>query len=184
MDEVVSKWVGESEKNLSALFQAAQKHAPAVIFIDEIDSIGKARGGESNAVWAENLLNHLLQLIDGVIRCDGLYIVGATNRADLVDPALTRSGRLNKSIAVPLPSFEQRIQLFQLFLQKLHLSDAINIEALASITEGKSGADIKAICNQAGINAFKRESAEEKRNYLVHYEDLEIALAEHLVPQA
>src|SRR5690606_12336614 len=87
MDEVISKWVGESEKNLTKLFKAAQRYAPSVIFIDEIDSIGKQRSGKGQQ-WAENLLNHLLQLIDGVVKTEGLYVIGATNRVDLVDSAL------------------------------------------------------------------------------------------------
>ena len=179
MDEIVSKWVGESEKNLSALFESAIKHAPAVIFIDEVDSIGKTRSG--NQVWADNLLNHLLQQIDGVISKEGLYIIAATNRADLVDSALKRSGRLNKVIEVPLPDFHARIQLFQLYMSKLSLSEDVNLSVLAEVTEGKSGADIKEICNQAGLNAFKRESMTgSKRNYQVESQDIELALSEFI----
>lgn len=182
MDEVVSKWVGESEKNLSALFEAASAHAPSVIFIDEVDSIGKSRSG--NQVWADNLLNHLLQLIDGVVKKEGLYIIAATNRADLVDAALKRSGRLNKTIEVPLPHFEARRALFELYLKKLTLADAIDLNILSEITEGKSAADIKEICNQAGLNAFKRETAGgRKRGYQVTYEDIETALNEFVAPQ-
>lgn len=176
IDEIVSKWVGESEKNLTLLFNAALQHRPAVIFIDEVDSIGKTRSG--NQVWADNLLNHLLQLIDGIVRTEGIYIIAATNRADLVDPALKRAGRLNKVIEVPLPHFDARMQLFVLYLSRLHLADDIDIGELASITEGKSAADIKEICNQAGLNAFKRESGDRKRNYLVTRFDLEMALRE------
>ena len=177
-DEIVSKWVGESEKNLSALFKAAQKHAPAVIFIDEIDSIGKMRSGGQQ--WAENLLNHLLQLIDGVVKTEGLYIIGATNRSDLVDTALKRSGRLNKVIEVPLPDFNARVKIFTLYLSRLHLADDIDLGELATITETKSGADIKEICNQAGLNAFKRESGQGSREYLVTRGDLQQALTEFL----
>ena len=177
MDEVVSKWVGESEKNLSSLFEAAVKHSPAVIFIDEVDSIGKSRSG--NQVWADNLLNHLLQLIDGIIKREGLYIIAATNRADLVDSALKRSGRLNRVIEVPLPDYPSRIQLFALYMNKLKLQDSVDLGILAEITEGKSAADIKEICNQAGLNAYKRESTTSKRrDYVVTYEDLEVALSQ------
>lgn len=183
MDEVVSKWVGESEKNLTRLFNAANRHAPAVIFIDEVDSIGRVRSG--GQTWAENLLNHLLQLVDGVIRTEGLYVIAATNRADLVDDALKRAGRLNKVIEVPLPDFESRVKLFQLYLAKLQLGQAVNLQLLAEVTQGKSGADIKAICNQAGLNAFKRESGGGgKREYVVTIDDIERALAELLSPQS
>jgi AAA+ superfamily predicted ATPase len=176
MDEVVSKWVGESEKNLSALFQAAKQAAPSVIFIDEVDSIGKTRSG--NQIWADNLLNHLLQLVDGVVRVEGLYVIAATNRADLVDSALKRAGRLNKVIEVPLPNFEQRVQIFELYLARLKVEEHLDLGLLAEMTAGKSAADIKEICNQAGLNAFKRESGSKKRDYVVTTRDLETALSE------
>jgi len=177
LNEVISKWVGESEKNLTKLFKTALKHAPSVLFIDEIDSIGKNRA-EGNAQHADNLLNHLLQLIDGIIKREGVYIIGATNRADLVDPALKRGGRLNKVIEVPLPHFEARRALFSLYLKRLPLSSSIDIDSLARATEGRNAADIKELCNQAGLNAFKRESARGSRDYSVLPEDLNQALVE------
>ncbi|MFM1848414.1 MAG: hypothetical protein RL417_1888 [Pseudomonadota bacterium] len=176
-DEVVSKWVGESEKNLTALFQAASRHAPAVIFIDELDSIGKGRG-RSSSTHGDNLLNHLLQLIDGIVKTEGLYVIGATNRSDIVDPALKRAGRLNKTIEIALPDLAAREQLFKLYLRKLTLEDGVDIVTLARVTEGKSCADIKEICNQAGLNAFKRESGSKNREYRVTLGDLETALRE------
>lgn len=182
MDEVVSKWVGESEKNLSKLFHAANKSAPAVIFIDEVDSIGKSRSGSGHQ-WAENLLNHLLQLVDGVVKAEGLYIIAATNRADLVDDALKRAGRLNKVIEIPLPDYDARKRLFDLYLAKLTLQPGLQTDGLAAITEGKSPADIKEICNQAGLNAFKRESGGKRRDYVVTAHDLETALEEFVSPE-
>lgn len=176
-DEVISKWVGESEKNLTRLFKAAAKSAPAIIFIDEIDSIAKNRS-EGNAQHADNLLNHLLQLIDGVVSREGIYIIGATNRADLVDPALKRGGRLNKVIEVPLPSQAARQELFKMFLSKLPLSEMVDIEDLARRTEGHCAADIKEVCNQAGLNAFKRESATGNRSHTVTPADLDAAVRE------
>ena len=171
MDAVVSKWVGESEKNLTRFFKAAQAHAPSIIFIDEVDTIGRGRssGGQQ---WAENLLNHLLQLIDGVIKSEGIYVIAATNRADLVDSALKRGGRLNKVIEVPLPDVDARRHLFQLYLQKLKVEDDIDLDYLAQISGGKSAADISAICNQAGLNAFKREAGQKNKHYTVSSEDL------------
>ncbi len=182
MDEVVSKWVGESEKNLSKLFNAATRHSPSVIFIDEVDSIGKSRSGSGHQ-WAENLLNHLLQMVDGVIKTEGLYIIAATNRADLVDAALKRAGRLNKVIEISLPDFAARQKLFELYLSKLTLQPGLNIDELVRITEGKSPADIKEICNQAGLNAFKRESGGKRRDYMVSAQDLEAALREFVRPK-
>jgi SpoVK/Ycf46/Vps4 family AAA+-type ATPase len=177
-DEIISKWVGESEKNLSRLFEAATKKAPALIFIDEVDTIGKSRTGEQ--AWADNLLNHLLQLIDGVVKREGIYVIAATNRADLVDSALKRSGRLNRVIEIPLPKIEARKKLFELYFSKLSLAQPVDFEVLAKVTEGKSGADIKAICNQAGLNAFRRESGEGKRDYKVTHDDIKGALVTYL----
>lgn len=179
--EVVSKWVGESEKNLTKLFDTAAKHAPAVIFIDEVDSIGKNRA-EGNAQHADNLLNHLLQLIDGVVKREGIYIVAATNRADLVDPALKRGGRLNRVIEVPLPGKPAREKLFELYLKRLPLSGKVDVSRLAALTHGRNAADIKEICNQAGLNAFKRESARGSREYQVASVDLDQALEQWLGP--
>ncbi len=180
MDEVVSKWVGESEKNLSALFYAAQQHAPAVIFIDEVDSIGKDRSKEGQQ-WSQNLLNHLLQLIDGVVKAEGLYVIAATNRAELVDSALTRAGRLNRTIEIGLPDYQARQRIFELYLSKLKLDPHLDTSSLAGMTEGKSPADIRAICNQAGLHAFKRESVQgTKRDYTIRGEDLNQALREFL----
>lgn len=175
IDEVVSKWVGDSEKNLTRLFESAQSRAPSVIFIDEIDSIAKNRADGTNQ-HSDSLLNHLLQLIDGVIKRKGIYIIAATNRADLVDPALKRGGRLNRVIEVPLPNDFARAQMFKLHLSKLKLAKPVDCKQLAVRTAGRSGADIKAICNQAGLNAFKRESAQGSRIYLVYPDDIERAL--------
>ena len=176
-DEIISKWVGESEKNLTRLFKTAAKHAPSVIFIDEIDSIAKNRA-EGNAQHADNLLNHLLQLIDGIVKREGVYIIGATNRADLVDPALKRGGRLNKVLMVPLPGPQARATLFSMYLSKLPLAGGVDINRLVAATEGKCAADIREICNQAGLNAFKRESGSGSREYRVSTQDLELAVRE------
>lgn len=175
-DEVVSKWVGDSEKNLTKLFEAAKKHMPAIIFMDEVDSIGGSRQGGDSQKWHDNLLNHLLQLVDGLVKSEGLYIIAATNRPDLVDAALKRSGRLNRVIEVPLPGFEARAKLFQLYLARLNLGEAVDLGVLSQLTNGKSCADIKEICNQAALNSFKRESAQGKRAYTVSNIDIAMAL--------
>jgi len=176
-DQIISKWVGESEKNLSLLFESAKQHIPAVIFIDEVDSIGKARtaGGER---WADNLLNHLLQLIDGISSTRGFYVIAATNRADTVDQALIRPGRLNKIIHIPLPDREARKRLFKLHLSRMNLAAEIDLWRLADLTDGCSGATIKAICDQAGIIALQHDSLkeEDQRSYKISSQDLLEAL--------
>ena len=177
VNDIVSKYVGDSEKNLSLLFKAAQKYAPSILFIDEIDAIAKNRS-ENNAQHADNLLNHLLQLIDGVIKREGIYIIGATNRPDLVDPALKRGGRLTKSIYIPLPDFDSRLKLIKLFLSKYTLDFDVDYEYFAKRVEGKSGADIKSICTQAGLNSFSRNSALGNQDFMISNEDLMQALDE------
>lgn len=180
LDEVISKWVGESEKNLTDLFESARRSAPAVLFIDEIDSIGKQRSGSSGQEHREGFLNHLLQLMDGVVKIEGLYIVAATNRPDLVDGALKRPGRLNKVIEVGLPDLEARRRLLELYLSRLKFEEQVDIEALAHLTEERSPAVIRELCNQVGLNAYKRESASGRVTGKVVAEDLQKALAEFL----
>jgi len=177
LDQITSQWFGQSEKNLTHFFETVKNSAPAVIFIDEVDSIGKARGSGAHAA-SDNLLNHLLQLIDGVIKVKGLYIIAATNRAELVDEALKRSGRLSKTIEIPLPDKLSRMKIFDLNLRKLPLDHGVNAERLASESSGMSGADIKEVCNQAGLNAFTRESSNGQRAYKITSADLEAALSE------
>lgn len=178
-DQIISQWVGESEKNLSALFESALQHAPSAIFIDEVDSIGAKRsaGGER---WAENLLNHLLQLMDGVIKREGIYIIAATNRPDMVDDALMRSGRLNRVIDVGLPDSEARQKLFNIYLKNLPLAERVDVKQFVARTNSCSGADIKEICNRAGLHAFTRESKNRQRQHQILIDDIEVALSDVL----
>ncbi len=179
LNDIVSKWVGDSEKNLSQLFESAAKHAPSVIFIDEIDSVAKNRA-EGNAQHSDMLLNHLLQLIDGVIKRDGVYVIAATNRAELVDPALLRGGRLGRAVEVGLPGFEARKRIFDCYLSKMQLGTKPDLALLARAMEGRSPADIKGVCNQAGLNAFRRESGKPTKEYKVTPGDLDSAVTEYL----
>jgi ATP-dependent 26S proteasome regulatory subunit len=178
-DEIVSKYVGESEKNLTEFFNIARSSAPAVVFIDEVDALGRGRSSSASE-HGQNLLNHLLQQIDGIYDSKGIYVIAATNRADMVDDALKRSGRLTKEIVIGLPDRDSRERLFNLFLSKLPLEQTLDITTLANLTEGISGADIKAICDQAGVNAFQRESNNKSRNYKVNITDLQKAFEDIL----
>jgi ATP-dependent 26S proteasome regulatory subunit len=111
-----------------------------------------------------------------VVKSEGLHVVAATNRPELVDAALKRGGRLNRIITIPLPDYNARKRLFQLYLSSLKLQEELNLEILAQLTDGKSAADIKAICNQAGLNAFRRETLRGERNFLVQQDDMKHAL--------
>ncbi len=154
-DLLISKYVGESEKYLTRVFEEAERQKPSIVFIDEIDSIARSRS-ESSERWAENLLNHLLQLLDGIYSLEGVFVIGATNRPELIDAAIKRPGRLSKEVVIPSPDEETRAKLFSLYLKKLPLEGKINTELLASRTAGLSGAEISGLCNSAGLNAFKR----------------------------
>jgi len=173
--DIVSKWVGDSEKNLTKLFNAAAKYAPSILFIDEIDAIAKNRSG-NNEQYADNLLNHLLQLIDGAIKREGIYIIGATNRADLVDPALKRGGRLTKTIYIPTPDLDGVRALLKIFLAKMTIDPRIDINKLANYCLGSSGADIKAVCAQAGLNSFTRNTKLGHTEYIISADDFASAL--------
>lgn len=178
-DQVISKYVGESEKNLSKLFAAAAKHAPSVVFIDEVDSIAAQRASGQQQ-WADRVLNHLLQLMDGVLKIEGVYVIAATNRPDLVDEALTRAGRLSRSIEIPLPNESARLALLHLYTAKLSLEQGIDLPALAHHMDGVSPADIRELCNRAGMNAYRRESGlgKKQKSYAVTRQDFFAALRE------
>ena len=178
-DQVISKFVGESEKNLSKLFAAAAKHAPSVVFIDEVDSIASQRNSGQQQ-WADRVLNHLLQLMDGVLKIDGVYVIAATNRPELVDEALTRAGRLSRSIEIPLPDADARVALLGLYTDKLNLEPGLDLPTLAQHLDGVSPADIRELCNRAGMNAYQREAVlgKKQRSYIVSRNDFFAALKE------
>ncbi len=180
-DQVISKYVGDSEKNLSKLFAAAEKHSPSVVFIDEVDSIAAQRASGQQQ-WADRVLNHLLQLMDGVLKTEGIYIIAATNRPDLVDPALTRAGRLSRSIEIPLPDEAARRALLELYSSKLQLESGLDLPSLAKQLDGVSPADIRELCNRAGMNAYQREAGlgKKQRSYIVSKKDFLTALTEVL----
>ncbi len=179
-DLLISKYVGESEKYLSRVFEQAQRKKPSIVFIDELDSIARSRS-ESSERWAENLLNHLLQLLDGIYSLDGVYVIAATNRPELIDTAIKRPGRLSKEVDIPAPDKTTRARLFELYLSKLPLAKTINAELLAEKTDGFSAADISGLCNAAGLNAFKRtqKSTDPGEAPLILPEDIIDALNAH-----
>ncbi|RMD86259.1 MAG: AAA family ATPase [Candidatus Dadabacteria bacterium] len=131
--------------------------------------------GISSGQYGDALLNHMLQLIDGVFEIEGIYIIAATNRSDIIDPALKRPGRLEKTVTIPLPGFEERKKIFEIYLNKLPLDSRVSLDELAKVTEGCSGAVIAAICNQAGLNAFKGRNIR-KGSPVVSLDDLAQAI--------
>ncbi|WP_297065519.1 CDC48 family AAA ATPase [Thermococcus sp.] len=153
--EVLSKWVGESEKNIREIFRKARQAAPTVVFIDEIDAIAPRRGTDVNRV-TDRLINQLLTEMDGIQENSGVVVIGATNRPDIIDPALLRPGRFDRLILVPAPDEKARLEIFRVHTKRVPLAEDVNLEELAKRTEGYSGADIEALVREAAMLAMRR----------------------------
>jgi transitional endoplasmic reticulum ATPase len=153
--ELLSKWVGESEKGVREIFRKARQAAPCIIFFDEVDSIVPRRGS-SNSHATENVVSQILTEIDGLEELHDVLIIGATNRLDIVDPALLRPGRFDRIIEVPKPDAKGREHIFKIHTNKKPLADDVDFAKLVKLTEGFSGAEIEAITNRAAIAALKR----------------------------
>ena len=159
--DVYSKWLGESEKIIKKLFANARKHKPSIIFIDEIDSIMRARSQSGDgAEYADKITNQILQEIDGIQDSAGVFVIGATNSPQLIDPALVRGGRLSEKIEIPLPGPIERAKLFELFLKKARREPGLVVDEVAKQSAGLGGADIRVIVQQAIMTAFERGGKE------------------------
>ena len=153
--ELLSKWVGESEKHVREMFRKARQVAPAVIFFDEIDSLAPRRGGIGDSHVTERVVSQLLTELDGLEEVKDVVVIAATNRPDMVDPALLRAGRIERHIYIPPPDKKAREEIFKIHLRGKPLDKDVDIEELAKKTEGYSGADIEAICREAGMLAIR-----------------------------
>ncbi len=155
--EVLSKWVGESEKAVREIFRKARQSAPTVIFIDELDAIAPRRGeGEGGTRVTERIVNTLLTEMDGIKSNKQIFVIGATNRPDIIDPALMRPGRFDKVIEVPLPDKEARLQILKIHTKNMPLAKDVDLEEIAKKTEGYSGADLENLAREAGMIALRR----------------------------
>ncbi|MEM2370248.1 MAG: CDC48 family AAA ATPase [Candidatus Bathyarchaeia archaeon] len=154
--EVLSKWVGESERAIREVFRRAKQAAPSIIFFDEIDAIAPVRGGGyGDSHVTERVISQLLTEMDGIEELRGVVVLAATNRPDIIDPALLRPGRFDKLLYVPLPDLETRKEILKIHLRKKPLADDVDIDDLAKRTEGYTGADLAAICNTAVMFAIR-----------------------------
>ncbi len=154
--ELLSKWVGESEKGVREIFRKAKQAAPCIIFFDEIDSLVPRRSGSDSSHVSENVVSQILTEIDGLEELHGVVIIGATNRLDIVDEALLRPGRFDRIIEVPKPDARGRRHIFEIHTKKKPLASDVNLEKLVEITDGFTGAEIAGVCNRAAITALKR----------------------------
>ncbi|MEM2103640.1 MAG: CDC48 family AAA ATPase [Candidatus Bathyarchaeia archaeon] len=156
--EVFSKWVGESEKAIREVFRKARMAAPAVIFFDEIDSLVPRRGlGFADSGVTERVISQLLTEMDGIVTLEDVVVVAATNRPDIVDPAVLRPGRFDRLIYVPEPDEKGRLQILKIYTKNMPLAKDVNLEALAAMTRNYSGADIEAVCREAAMQALRRD---------------------------
>ena len=155
--ELLSKWVGESEKGVREIFRKARQAAPCIVFLDEVDALVPRRGsGGSDSHVTENVVSQILTEIDGLEELHNVLIIGATNRLDIVDEALLRPGRFDRIIEVPNPDAKGRKHIFEIHTKKKPLESSLDIAKLVDITDGFSGAEIAAVANRAALAALKR----------------------------
>ena len=160
--QLVGSYVGTSEAQIARLFAEARRNAPSIIFFDEIDSIARKRDGRHLNRPSDIALTVLLSEMDGIHSNRGVFVIGATNRLDVLDEAILRPGRFDKHIKIDLPNREARIKLFQLYLSHRPMANVVPWEQLADLTAGASPADIRAICEAAATKALKRDVAQGK----------------------
>jgi transitional endoplasmic reticulum ATPase len=152
--EILSKWVGESEKAIREIFRKARQAAPTIVFFDEIDSIATRRGRDVSGVL-DRIVNQLLTEMDGIEPLQRVTVIAATNRPDLLDPALLRPGRFDRLIYVPPPDKKARLEIFRVHTRRMPLADDVDLEKLAEMTQGYTGADIAALCREAALIALR-----------------------------
>ena len=165
--EITSKWYGESEKRLREIFEEAEKNAPSIIFIDEIDAIAPKREEVSGEV-EKRIVAQLLALMDGLKKRGQVIVIAATNRPNAIDPALRRPGRFDREIEVPPPDRNGRLEILKIHTRNMPLDKDVNLEELAKKTEGYTGADIEALVREAAMNAL-RENMDAKVVKMKHF---------------
>jgi transitional endoplasmic reticulum ATPase len=155
--ELLSKWVGESEKGIREIFRKARQAAPCIIFLDELDALAPGRSsGSSDSHVTERVVSQLLTEIDGLEELHDVLVIGATNRVDLIDNALLRPGRFDRLLEVPLPDAKGRENIFKIHTRKKPLGNDIDFAKLVELCEGFSGAEIEGVCNRAAMSAIRR----------------------------
>ena len=177
--EVFSKWVGESERAIRELFRKARQVAPSVVFIDEIDSIAPMRGlVTTDSGVTERVVSQLLTEMDGLERLEGVVVIAATNRPDIIDPALLRPGRFDRVIYVPPPDEEARLEILKVHTRRMPLAEDVDLREIARKTEGYTGADLEVLCREAGLAAIRENikkriqgGQEDYKVYARHFEE-------------
>jgi transitional endoplasmic reticulum ATPase len=154
--EFLSKWVGESEKAVRETFRKARQAAPAVVFLDEIDSIAPSRSaGSSDSHVTERVISQILTELDGLESLNNVIVIAATNRPDIIDPALLRPGRFDRLIEIGIPDEKARLDILKIHSAKKPLAEDVSLEEIARETERYSGADLASIVNEAVMLAIR-----------------------------
>jgi proteasome regulatory subunit len=164
--ELVQKYIGEGARLVRELFDLAKQKAPSIIFIDEIDAIGAQRSDASTSGDREvqRTLMQLLAGMDGFERRGDVKIIGATNRIDILDRALLRPGRFDRIIEIPIPNYDGRLAILRIHTRGMNLASDVDLGKVAQLTDGKNGADLKAVCTEAGMFAIRAESTVVKQD--------------------
>jgi transitional endoplasmic reticulum ATPase len=156
--EIFSKWVGESEKAIREIFRKARMAAPSIIFFDEFDALVPQRGSAADSRVTERVISQLLTEIDGLISLQNVVVLAATNRPDIIDPAVLRPGRFDRRVYVPPPDMEARLRILEIKTKDMPLEENVSLEALARRMDGYSGADIDSVVREAGLYALRRDT--------------------------
>jgi transitional endoplasmic reticulum ATPase len=175
--ELLSKWVGESEKGVREVFRKARQAAPCVVFFDELDAIAPRRGGsEGDSHVTERVISQILTEMDGLEDLKGVVVIGATNRPDIIDEALLRPGRFDRILEVPIPDKDARRQIFQVHTRRKPLDSDVNLDRLVEMTDGMTGADIAAVVNTAAMTAIKEHVGKKTGKLKISMKHFEAAL--------
>ena len=159
--EIMSKWVGESEKAVRMIFKKAKQVSPSIVFLDELDAIAPKRGGHFDSGATERVVNQLLTSMDGLEDLESVMVIAATNRPDIVDPALLRPGRFDKLILIPVPDESSRMKILQVHTKDMPL-EKVDLAAISKRLEGYVGADIENLCREAGLAALRKSKTAAK----------------------
>jgi len=173
--QLLSKWVGESEKAIRQTFRKARQVSPTVIFFDELDSLAPGRGGETGSNVSERVVNQLLTELDGLEDMDNVMVIGATNRPDMIDPALIRSGRFDRLVMVGQPDLEGREQILKIHTRNVPLAPDVSLRELAERADGYVGSDLESIAREAAIQALREDDDAEEvemRHFRAAMEDV------------
>ncbi len=167
--EVMSKWVGESEKAVRTIFKKAKQVAPCIVFLDELDAIAHRRGFDNDSGVSERVVNQLLTSMDGLETLEGVVVVGATNRPDMVDPALLRTGRFDRILLVPAPDKSARLEILKVHTKGMPL-EGVDLDELSEELDGYTGADIEGLCREAAMVAL-REKKDARKVQMSHFQE-------------